>query len=115
MCWAPLVDRRTRYGSFSCFFELILDPRESVPMLVPMGHADEQSNRIKARHDLWIRNCLNHPKAHGIPFTGLSHPRPETAAIGEKLRHLRDELPFDPLEFLDWMPPFENSRDNCID
>lgn len=84
-------------------------------MLVPMLHTYEQFNRIKARHDLWIRKYPHHPKARGIPFTGLSNPRPETAAIGENRRHLREELPFDPLKFLDWKPPFENSRVNCVD
>lgn len=37
----------------SAFYDLVLDPREAFPMLVPMLHTYSQFDRIKARDDLW--------------------------------------------------------------
>jgi arylsulfatase len=102
-------------GVSSAFFDLIMDPREMVPMLVPMLHTYSQFDRIRARHDLWKEKYPNRKKARGIPFTGLSNPRPETVAIGEDLIELRDQLPFDPLEFMEWEPPGGLHKVNVID
>ena len=102
-------------GTSAAFFDLVLDPREAVPMLVPMLHTYSQFDRMRARHDLWNEKYPHRPKARGMPLTGLTNARPETLAIAEKLEALREHLPFDPLEFLDWEPPFENHRVDTFD
>jgi arylsulfatase A-like enzyme len=102
-------------GVSSSFFDLVLDPRERVPMLVPMVHTYSQFDRIRARHELWIDKYPHRPKARGIPFTGLANARPETRAIGEKLESLREHLPFDPFEFMNWEPPFGGQQANVVD
>jgi arylsulfatase len=80
-----------------------------------MIHTYAQFDRIRARHELWIDKYPNRPKARGIPLTGLSNARPETLAIGEKLEALREHLPFDPFEFMDWEPPWGGHQPNVID
>jgi arylsulfatase A-like enzyme len=102
-------------GVSSAFFDLVLDPRERVPMLIPELHTYSQFDRIRARHELWIKKYPNRPKARGVPFTGLENPRPETRAIQEKLETLRDSLPFDPFEFMDWEPPPDLNKVNVVD
>ena len=102
-------------GVSSAFYDLVLDTREAFPMLVPMVHTYSQFDRIRARHDLWNQKYPHRKKARGIPFTGLTNARPETLAIGEKLEALRDQLPFDPFEFMDWEPPFDAGQVNAVD
>ncbi|MGI9667515.1 MAG: sulfatase-like hydrolase/transferase [Acidimicrobiia bacterium] len=102
-------------GVSSAFFDLVLDPREASPLLVPMVHTYSQFDRIRARHELWNEKYPHRDKARGIPFTGLSNARPETLAIGEKLEALQDDLPFDAFEFMDWEPPWEQQQMNAVD
>jgi arylsulfatase A-like enzyme len=102
-------------GVSSAFYDLVLDPREKVPLLVPMVHTYSQFDRIRARHELWIEKYPNRAKARGIPFTGLSNARPETTVIGERLEALRKDLPFDPFEFMDWEPPAGSQPMNVVD
>ena len=71
-------------------------------MLIPELHTYSQFDRIRARHELWNEKYPHRAKARGIPFTGLSNARPETLAIQQNLEDLREDLPFDPLEFMDW-------------
>jgi hypothetical protein len=49
----------------------------------------------------------DHEKGRGVPVTGIENARPETAAIGDTLEQMRAELPFDPLEFIDFTLPKE--------
>ena len=84
-------------------------------MLVPALHMYSQFDRMRARHELWMEKYPNRKKARGMPLTGLENARPETIAIGEKLEALRAELPFDPLEFMDWEPPADRSKINAVD
>ena len=70
---------------------------------------------IKARHDLWKQRYPDRKKAKGIPFTGLSNARPETLAIAEHLEALREQLPFDPFEFMEWEPPRGIQKVNMVD
>ena len=52
------------------------------------------------RHELWKEKYPDKPKARGIPFTEIENARPETIKIGEDFEMLREEFPFDPLEFI---------------
>jgi hypothetical protein len=62
-----------------------------------------------ARHELWKEQYPNRPKARGIPFTGIENARPETTEIAESFERLREQLPFDPLEFITFSMP-DNMR-----
>jgi arylsulfatase len=102
-------------GLAAAFFDLLLDPREMSPLLVPLIHTSSQFNRIRARHELWMQRYPNRPKARGVPFTGIANARPETKALSEKLAKLREKLPFDPLEYLDYKMPHEHMRVDVVD
>jgi arylsulfatase len=92
-------------GTTAAFYDLVLDPREQFPQLVPLIWQSGQWDRMLARHELWKEKYPNRPKARGIPFTGIENARPETRAIGERFERLREQLPFDPLEFLQFNMP----------
>jgi arylsulfatase len=92
-------------GTTAAFYDLVLDPREQFPQLVPLIWQSGQWDRMLARHELWKEKYPNRPKARGIPFTGIENARPETKAIGERFERLREQLPFDPLEFLQFSMP----------
>jgi arylsulfatase len=71
-----------------------------------------------ARHLLWKKKYPDKEKARGVSFTGIDNARPETKAIGENLEQLREELPFDPLEFIEFTIPDElrvTTRTNAVD
>ena len=85
-------------GTAAVFFDLITDPRESSPKLVPLIWQSGQWDRLLKRHLMWMDKYPNRPKARGIPFTGIDNARPETQAIGDRLMSLRGRVPFDPLE-----------------
>jgi hypothetical protein len=57
------------------------------------------------RHTLWKEKYPDKPKARGIPFTGIENARPETKAIAASFEVLREEFPFDPLEFIQFSLP----------
>jgi len=92
-------------GTASAFYDLITDPRESFPQLVPLIWTSGQFDRMLARHEIWKEQYPDKEKARGVPFTGIDNARPETIAIGDTLERLRKELPFDPLEFLKFNMP----------
>ncbi|MGI9641784.1 MAG: sulfatase-like hydrolase/transferase, partial [Acidimicrobiia bacterium] len=94
-------------GTAAAFYDLITDPRESMPQLVPLIWTSGQFDRILARHLLWKEKYPDTQKARGIPFTGIENARPETKAIGDTLEQLSEELPFDPMEFLNFTLPDE--------
>jgi arylsulfatase len=75
--------------------------------LVPLIWSSGQFDRMLARHLLWKERYPDHEKGRGVPFTGIENARPETKAIGDTLEQLRKELPFDPLEFIDFTMPKE--------
>ena len=102
-------------GIAAAFYDLILDPREMSPLLVPLIHTSAQFNRMRARHELWMRKYPNKPKAHGIPFTGIANARPETKAIHQRLNELKGRLPFDPLEYLEHKIPERYLKVNAVD
>ena len=57
------------------------------------------------RHELWKEKYPNRQKARGIPFTGIENARPETKEIENGIKRLRERLPFDPLEFMQFTMP----------
>ena len=92
-------------GTAAVFFDLITDPRESSPKLVPLIWQSGQWDRMLKRHLIWMEKYPNRPKARGIPFTEIDNARPETKAIGDRLAEMRGRVPFDPLEFVDFELP----------
>jgi arylsulfatase len=92
-------------GTSAAFYDLITDPRETDPKLASLIYASGQWDRMLARHELWKEKYPDKPKAKGVPFTGIENARPETLAIGDRLAELRDEFPFDPLEFIRFNMP----------
>jgi hypothetical protein len=87
-------------GTAAAFYDLITDPRESSPKLVPLIWQSGQWDRMLKRHLMWMEKYPNRPKARGIPFTGIDNARPETKAIASQLEDMRDRVPFDPMEFI---------------
>jgi arylsulfatase len=73
-------------GMPEAYYDLFQDPKEDNPHLVPLIHTQGQFNRMRARHELMKKKYPDVPNARGIPLTGLSNARPETAA---PLRHRR--------------------------
>ena len=100
-----LVSEGADTGVSAAFYDLVLDPRETKPQLIPLIWQSGQWDRMLARHELWKEKYPNRPKARGIPFTGIDNARPETLAINERFERLRENLPFDPLEFLRFSMP----------
>jgi arylsulfatase len=105
-------------GTASAFYDLITDPRERFPELVPLIWTSGQFDRMLARHEIWKEKYPDREKARAVPFTGIDNARPETKAIGDTLEQLREELPFDPLEFIQFNMPDEfrvTSRVDAVD
>ena len=94
-------------GTSAAFYDLITDPREMMPKLASLIWQSGQWDRILARHELWKQKYPNKAKARGIPFTGIENARPETKAIADSIVQLREEFPFDPLEFIEFKIPDE--------
>ena len=88
-------------GMPEAYYDLYMDPREENPQLVPMIHTQGQFNRILARHMLFKKKYPDAQNGRGVPYTGLSNARPETRAIGDRVRRLVREMPFDVEEYLE--------------
>ncbi len=82
------------------FFDLYNDPREDNPILIQLIHMKEPFDRMRLRHELWMKKYPNQPAGRGPAFTGLSNARPETIALSQPPLDLK-KLPFDPLEFIE--------------
>jgi arylsulfatase len=105
-------------GTASAFYDVITDTRERFPQLVPLIWTSGGFDRMLARHMIWKEKYPDKEKARGIPFTGIDNARPETKAIGNTLDQLRKELPFDPLEFIEFKIPDElrvTARTDAVD
>ena len=85
--------------------------REENPLLTPLIHTQRQFNRMRARHELWMKKYPNKPMARGIPFTGLYNTRLETKAIAERMKAMQDRLPFDVMEYIDFEVPSDSDPD----
>ncbi len=88
-------------GMPEAYFDLYMDPREENPQLVPLIHTQGQFNQILARHMLFKKKYPDMQNGRGIPLTGLSNARPETKAIGERVRKMIKAMPFDVEEYLE--------------
>ena len=100
-------------GIAAAYFFLLHDTREKSPMLVPMLHFKGSFNRMQARHEIWKKKYPDSPPARGPAFTGLSNARPETQALSKPPIDMKN-LPFDPLEYIEYDPPFDANDDPDI-
>ncbi|MEO1091350.1 MAG: sulfatase-like hydrolase/transferase [Pseudomonadota bacterium] len=89
------------------FYDLYNDPREDGGQMLPMFPAKGMFNQMKLRHQLWATRYPNTGQNRDLPFLGLEDPRPEVAAAGQ-FRVAPDRLPFDPYQFLQLQPEWEN-------
>ena len=64
---------------------------------------------MRARHELFKRKYPDVPNAKGIPYTGLTNARPETLEIGERVRRLMKEMPFEVDDYLGFELPGSDS------
>lgn len=96
-------------GTPEAYYDLYQDPHERNPHLVPLIHTQGQFNRMRARHELFKKKYPDAPNAHGIPYTGLSNARPETKAIGERVKRNLANMPFDVDEYLKFDVPGSDS------
>ena len=123
---APVLRRYKRHwiteemetGTAAAFYDLITDTRELFPKLIPLIWTSGQFDRMLARHVIWKEKYPDKEKTRGVPYTGIENARPETQAIGDTLEQLRKELPFDPLEFIQFHMPDElrvSSRTDGVD
>ena len=101
------ITEEAETGTAAAFYDLITDPRESAPKLIPLIWTSGQFDRMLIRHMLWKEKYPDKDKARAVPFTGIENARPETLAIGDTLEQLRKELPFDPLDFIKFNMPQE--------
>ena len=87
------------------YYDLYQDPHEKNPHLIPLIHTQGQFNRMVARHQLFKKKYPDKPNAKGIPYTGLSNARPETKAIGERIKSYAKKMPFNVKEYLEYNVP----------
>lgn len=92
-------------GTPEAYYDLYMDPREENPQLVPLIHTQGQFNQMVARHQLFKKKYPDVSNAKGIPYTGLSNARPETKAIGDRVKAVTDSMPFDVSEYLEYEIP----------
>ena len=92
------------------YFDLYNDHVEQTPLLINALHFKESFNRMRARHELWIKRYPHREEARGPAYTGLANARPETKALSQPPASLQN-LPFDPLEFIEHLDelPFDPS------
>ena len=76
-----------------------------------MIHMKEPFNRMRLRHELWMKKYPNQPAGKGPAFTGLSNARPETIALSQPPLDMK-KLPFNPLEYIEHVDelPFFNGE-----
>ena len=83
------------------FYDLLQDPHEHNPHLVPLIHTQGQFTRMQYRHELMKEKYPDMPNGKGIPLTGISNARPETKEIGEMVERYLKLMPFDVKEYLE--------------
>jgi arylsulfatase len=96
-------------GVAAAYYDLMQDTREHNPLMTTVFQHQEAFNRMRARHELWMKRYPNRPMAHGPAYTGLSNARPETIAVSQPPYDM-ERLPFDPLEYIEH--DFEWEREN---
>lgn len=97
------------------FYFLPADPREYTPMLTNLIHLKSPFNRMRLRHELWMKKYPNVKEKHGIPWTGIDNATPEVQALSRPYVD-KDKLPFDPLEYIEHLDelPFDPDLDPGI-
>jgi arylsulfatase len=93
-------------GIGAATYHLVHDTREHNPMLVPALHTGAGFERMRARHELWMKKYSNTPPRKGPAFTNVANARPETEHLHAPPVDL-SKLPFDPLEYIDHELPFD--------
>jgi arylsulfatase len=86
-------------GIGAAYFDLYNDPREQTPLLVNMLHFKEPFNRMRARHEAWIKVYSHQEAARGPAYTGIANARPETEALAKPPEALKN-LPYDVLDYI---------------
>lgn len=89
------------------FYDVYNDPREKSGQMLPMFGAKGMFNQMKLRHQTWATRYPNQGQNRGLPLTGIEGARPEVQAAGQ-FRVDPDRLPFDPYDFLQQQPEWEN-------
>ena len=81
-------------------------------MLVNMMHYKEPFTRMKLRHEVWKKKYPDQPAGYGPAYGGISNARPETLNTRKPPANM-DDLPFDPLEYIEHLDdlPFDPSAD----
>ena len=86
-------------GIGAAYYDLYNDPREQTPLLVNMLHFKEPFNRMRARHEAWMKVYPNREAARGPAYTGIANARPETEALSKPPEALKN-LPYDVLDYI---------------
>lgn len=97
-------------SGITAVYDLLNDHREVSPIVVGGFHFKEPFMRMRARHEIWTEKYPHREAVHGPAFTGISNARPETEALSNPPVEW-DDLPFDPLEFIEHELPFDPSGD----
>ncbi|MBT8451461.1 MAG: sulfatase-like hydrolase/transferase [Deltaproteobacteria bacterium] len=97
-------------GIAASYYFLLHDTREKSPMLVNTLHLKGAFNRMQARHELWKEKYPDWPATRGPALTGIANARPETKALSKAPVNMKD-LPFDPLQYIKYDPPFDRNAD----
>ena len=90
------------------FYDLYNDPREVSGQMLPMFPAKGMFNQMKLRHQTWAARYPNQGQNRDLPFRNVENARPEVQAAGQ-FRVDPENLPFDPYEFLQQQPEWENT------
>jgi arylsulfatase len=99
-------------SGLTAVYDLLNDHREVNPILVGGFHFKEPFRRMRARHELWIKQYPHRERAGGPAYTGIANARPETRALIVPPADFK-KLPFDPLEYIEHLDelPFDPSAE----
>jgi len=97
--------------SGASFYDLYNDPREVMGKMLPGFTTKTMFDVMKARHELWIRKYPNTKHPRGMPLQGLENPRPAVEKASE-FRIDPKDLPFDPMEFLEYELPYDRTMEH---
>ena len=97
--------------SGAAFYDLYNDPREVNGKMLPGFTTKPMFDIMMARHNLWIRKYPHTAHVRGMPLKGLENPRPAVKKASEFRINPKD-LPFDPMEFLNYELPYDPTMEN---
>ena len=99
-------------GIPAAFYFLLGDTRENFPMMANTIHMKAPFNRMILRHNLWKKKYPDSLEVHGVPWTGLANASQGIKDLA-KPRISSDQLPFDPLEYVEHLDelPFDRALD----